>query len=158
MPDAGVMTSLRSLVALWLPLPAFAGCCWLLVTGDLVVQDGVPPVQQDPLFGLATLFIMALCILGGFVSLVLAVVGSASARARPGVTLGSAIWASSVLAAFTLYLAVVTWFEPVYADSSTLGDQVPYQVAAGILALLPLGVAMLQRRRGELPTPVAVGG
>ena len=57
------------------------------VLGGLVVQDGVPPVQQDPLFGLTTLFIMAVCLVGGLVSLVLAIVGTAASGAREGLTL-----------------------------------------------------------------------
>ncbi len=154
------MTSLRPLLALWLPVPAFAACGWLLTTADLVVQDGVPPDQQDPLFALSSIFIVAVCATGGLVSLVLAIVGSASVRSRPGVTVGSTVWAACILAPFTIHLAIATYSEPVYADSSTLGQQVPYHVAAALISLLPLALAALDRWHGgtsSLPqgTPAA---
>lgn len=148
------MTTLRTLVTLWLPVPVFAAAGWLLAAGDLAVQDGV--ADLDPLFGLATMFIIAVAGCGGLGAVVGGIVGSASRPSRSTAVLFNAVWTAGLLLVFTGHLAVATYTEPVYAESSTLGHQVPYQVAAGGLALVPLGLALLDRRRSSTPADGAV--
>lgn len=146
MPVAPSTASHRLL--LWLPVPVALAVAFLLIRGDAALTSGV--ADLDPLYGLATLFIGVVCAVSGVVSLVLAVVFSFLAPStRAGGSLGGALWSSITLVGLTVLVAWGSATDGVLEDSTTFGAQYPWQVAALVVALLPV-VAVLVAR--SLPT------
>lgn len=135
----------------WLSLPATAAMAYLLCRGEDAVASGV--ADLDPLYGLAYLFIIAVAGVMALVSLVLAVVFMfTSPETRAAGTLAGALWTATVGFCFTVWYGVGDTSDSVYLTSTTYGDQVGWQVAAGAVTLVPLVVvalvAALGRRRG----------
>ncbi|MEO9322902.1 hypothetical protein ABFT23_05385 [Nocardioides sp. C4-1] len=129
---------------LWLPVPAFVGVPWLLVEGDSAISSGV--ADLDALYGLAAFTIVALSIGLGLSTVVVAAVFSfTSPSARATGALVNAAWTASSGLGLVALVAWSTATDSVLRTSATAGTQVGWQVAAGVVALLPLVVVLAVR-------------
>ena len=137
-----------SRVLLWLPLAAILAAGVLLMAGDAAVVAGVD--RAGDLHALVYLVILFWIAVIGLVALVLALAFTFndSPSARATAALVSAVWTASTLLALTTWIATEASVIP---RSTTNGDQVVWQVAAAVAAVVPLAacvVARLGRRRG----------
>jgi hypothetical protein len=131
-----------SRVLLWLPLPVTVASGVLLLAGDAALVAGVDRV--DDLHALIYVVIAFWIAVIGSVPFVLALAFTFvdSPQARATAALVSAVWTASTL------LALTTWIAAEASDiprSTTNGDQVVWQVAAALAALVPLAACVLAR-------------
>lgn len=139
-------TPAMSRAFLWLPLPTIATVAIFLSIGHSQLVSGL----SDPfLEELLIVFIVAGAVVVALPVLAFAVVFSfpEGSRRRFGAALGVAMWTTVTCLAATAWLVFVStdgW----YRESASYGAQFGWQVAAAVMALVPLGAVLVARRLG----------
>ncbi|MCW2814465.1 MAG: hypothetical protein JWN84_1920 [Nocardioides sp.] len=121
----------------WLPVPATVAMALLLGESFWVVSDGAPDL--DPLYGLMLGVIYGGAAVMGLISLSLAaVLHTTSAATRAAGSLGSVLSTATLGLSLVMLTASGNHTDPALAVSTTAGDQVVWEVAAGVAVLVPL--------------------
>lgn len=129
---------------MWLPVPALAAAVWLLVEGDSAISGGV--ADLDPLYGLAVMMIVAIGVGLGLTVVVLAAIFSfMTPPARATGCLATSAWCAVAGVSYVGFVAWGTASDSVLQTSATAGAQVGWQLAAGVVTVLPLVVVLAVR-------------
>ncbi|WP_170981628.1 hypothetical protein [Nocardioides dongxiaopingii] len=129
-----------------LPLAAVAVTAACLLRADAALTAGVDDL--DPLYGLTPLFVVAGAVVIGAVNLVLAALHCfrSTVALSTGVAVGGAAWTAAAGVGLTLLVTLASAGDPALEGSRTAGDQVPWAVAAVVVAVLPLAAALVVHR------------
>lgn len=141
-----------SRVLLWLPVLCAAAAAWFLTRAFDAISVGAPDL--DPLYGFFLLLFWAGALLIGGTASILALVhsfGMASGRSFAA-TVSALV--TAVCGSWLVWMSVSSnRGDPALTASSTAGDQVVWEVAAGVAVLLPLvavlAASVVDRVRGS---------